>query len=166
MRSPLELRAPTVADAADVWRLVRDSGSLDLNSPYAYLLVCTDLADTSVVAVDEDGLAGFVACYRPPGDPTCAFVWQIAVASRARGSGLGRRLLTATLARPGNADARCLTATVTPDNEPSLRLFRGVAAALGVRCDERERFPADVFPAEVGDHEPELELRIGPLPPR
>jgi L-2,4-diaminobutyric acid acetyltransferase len=166
MRSALELRAPTVADAADLWRLVRDSGALDLNSPYAYLLICTDLAETSVVAVDEDGLAGFVACYRPPTDPTCAFVWQIGVAARARGGGLGRRLLTATLARPGNADARCLTATVTPDNEPSLRLFRGVADALGVRCEETERFPADVFPAEVGDHQPELELRIGPLPPR
>jgi L-2,4-diaminobutyric acid acetyltransferase len=166
MRADLQLRPPTVRDAADVWRLVRDSGSLDLNSPYAYLLVCTDHAATSVVAHDDEGLAGFVASYRPPADPTCAFVWQVAVARRVRGAGVGRRLLAATLAQPGNADARCLTATVTPDNEPSLRLFRGFADGLGVRCEERERFPVDVFPDEAGAHAPELELRIGPLPPR
>jgi L-2,4-diaminobutyric acid acetyltransferase len=166
MGGDLVLRPPTIDDAAAVWRLARDSGSLDLNSPYAYLLVCSDFATTSVVAEDTDGLVGFVACYRPPTDRACAFVWQVAVADRARGAGLGRRLLTAMLAQPGNADVRCLTATVTPDNEPSLRLFRGFADALGVRCAERERFPVDVFPQEVGAHEPELELRIGPLPPR
>jgi L-2,4-diaminobutyric acid acetyltransferase len=166
MRGDLVLRSPTIDDAAAVWRLARDSGSLDLNSPYAYLLVCSDFATTSVVAEGTDGLVGFVACYRPPTARSCAFVWQVTVADRARGAGLGRRLLTATLAQPGNADVRCLTATVTPDNEPSLRLFRGFADALGVRCEERERFPVDVFPLEVGAHEPELELRIGPLPPR
>jgi L-2,4-diaminobutyric acid acetyltransferase len=166
MRSALVLRAPAITDAADIWRLARDSGSLDLNSPYAYLLVCSDFAATSVVAEDESGLAGYVAGYRPPADPACAFVWQVAVAERARGQGLGRRLLTATLGRPGNAGSRCLTATVTPDNEASLRLFRGLAGALGVPCEEHERFPLDVFPPEAGAHRPEVELRIGPLPSR
>jgi L-2,4-diaminobutyric acid acetyltransferase len=162
----LRLAAPTPADAADLWRTARDSGSLDLNSPYAYLLVATDWADTSVVAHDDEGLVGFVAGYRPPTDPDHAFVWQVAVAGRARGRGVARHLLQGMLARPGNLDARFLTATVTPSNAASLALFGGLARSLQVPCERRERFPAALFPAELGTHEPELELRIGPLPPR
>ena len=158
------LREPRPDDAADLWRLVRDGGSLDLNSPYVYLLICTDHAATSVVAADQaDQPVGFVAAYRPPPDPTAAVVWQIGVAEQARGRGLAKRLLKAMLSREANRDAKELTATVTPDNRASLALFRGVAPDLSATVEERERFPAEVFP--VG-HEPELELRIGPLDPR
>jgi len=175
MSTAITFRAPVAADAAQLWRLARDSGSLDLNSPYAYLLWCTDFADTSVVAGPEDARArsgrdgepvGFVGGYRPPTDPEDAFVWQVAVAGDQQGRGLGRRLLAAFLARPGNRDARWLTATVTPDNGASLALFRGLATELEVDCHESERFGAELFPAETGVHQPELALRIGPLPPR
>ncbi|MFA9431325.1 diaminobutyrate acetyltransferase [Egicoccus sp. AB-alg2] len=181
MPDVVTFRAPAATDAADLWRLARDSGALDLNSPYAYLLWCTDFAATSVVAGtdavtadgdagargrDADGIVGFVGGYRPPTDPTSAFVWQVAVADAQRGRGLGRRLLSAFLARPGNRDARWLTATVTPDNAASLALFQGLADDLGVGCRQSERFAAEVFPVEAGVHQPELELRIGPLPPR
>ena len=163
MADLITFRAPAADDAADLWRLARDS-SLDLNSPYAYLMWCTDFADTAVVATDGDAVAGFVVGHRPPTDPDAAFVWQVAVAGSQRGRGLGRRLLLAFLDQPGNRGARWLTATVTPSNAASLALFRGTATHLGVDCDERERFAADVFPTEAGDHEPEVALRIGPLP--
>jgi len=182
MSTAITFRAPVAADAAELWRLARDSGSLDLNSPYAYLLWCTDFADTSVVAGPGDArvadparvadaahdgdVVGFVGGYRPPTDPDHAFVWQVAVAGDQRGRGLGRRLLSAFLARPGNRDARWLTATVTPDNAASLALFEGFAADLGVGCHRSERFGTELFPAETGVHQPELALRIGPLPPR
>ncbi|MFO7778276.1 MAG: diaminobutyrate acetyltransferase [Nitriliruptoraceae bacterium] len=157
----IRLREPRPDDAAALWQLVRDSGSLDLNSAYVYLLICTDHAATSVIATDaQDEPVGFVAAYRPPPDPDAAFVWQIGVAERARGRGLATRLLRAMLAREANRDARLLTATVTPDNQASLALFHGVAAELSARIDEEERFPSRVFPE---GHEPEIELRIGPL---
>lgn len=168
MTTSITFRAPAAADAVALWRLARDSGSLDLNSPYAYLLWCTDFVDTSVVAGPEerdDEVVGFVGGYRPPTDLDHAFVWQVAVASDQRGRGLGRRLLQAFLARPGNRDARWLTATVTPDNAASLALFEGFAADLGVGCHRSERFGTELFPAETGVHQPELALRIGPLPP-
>lgn len=155
------LREPRPGDAAALWRLVRDGGSLDLNSPYVYLLICTDHAATSVVATDEhDEPIGFVAAYRPPPDPEAAFVWQIGVATRARGQGLAKRLVKAMLSRDANDDAKVLTATVTPDNEASLALFRSLASELSADLEENERFPAEVFPE---GHEPEVELRIGPL---
>lgn len=146
-----------------MWALLAGAG-LDHNSPYAYLLVCTDFAATSVVAEDESGLVGAVAAYRPPTRPQAVFVWQVGVADRARGLGLGRRMLHGVLAQPANADVTELTATVTPSNEPSLRLFRGLARELGVSCAEHPRFLAEHFPPE-GDHEPEDELVIGPLSP-
>jgi L-2,4-diaminobutyric acid acetyltransferase len=158
------LREPRPDDAAELWRLVRDGGSLDLNSPYVYLLICSDHAATSVVAADEhDRPVGFVAAYRPPPDPDAAFVWQIGVAERARGQGLAKRLLKAMLSREANRDAKELTATVTPDNAASLALFRSIAPDLSAELHENERFPAEVFPE---GHEPEVELRIGPLEAR
>lgn len=158
------LREPRPEDAAELWRLVRDGGSLDLNSPYVYLLICTDHAATSVVATDErDEPVGFVAAYRPPPDPAVAFVWQIGVAERARGQGLAKRLLMAMVSREANGDAQELTATVTPDNAASLALFRSVALDLSTGLEEHERFSAEVFPE---GHEPEVELRIGPLKAR
>ena len=147
-----------------MWRLVRDGGSLDLNSPYLYLLVCTDFAATSLVAFEGDELLGFVAAYRPPTDSTAVFVWQIGVAPAARGRGLAKRLLNAMLDRPANADARNLTATVTPENAASMALFRSIARDLGLSVSESERFAAELFPGGAGEHEPEMELRIGPLP--
>ncbi|MEX0704991.1 MAG: diaminobutyrate acetyltransferase, partial [Nitriliruptoraceae bacterium] len=163
MNHDIELRTPTPDDAAAMWQLVRDDGTLDVNSPYAYLLVCTDYADTSLVATDGRGVVGFVSGYRPPSQPDDLFVWQIGVHRRARRRGLGRRLLKALLDCPGSEGATSLTATVTPDNEASMALFERFAANLGVPCERSERFAADLFPA--GDHSAEFELRIHPLPP-
>ena len=143
---------------------MRDGGSLDLNSPYLYLLICTDFAATSIVAADaDDAPVGFVAAYRPPDDPGAAFVWQVGVAPRARGKGLAKRLLTGMLTRDANRDTTELTATVTPSNEASMALFHGVARDLDASVVTSERFAAELFPE---GHEPEVELRIGPLAPR
>lgn len=159
----VRLRTPTVSDGADLWRALSEAG-LDRNSPYAYLLVATDFAATSLVAEDEGGMLGAVAAYRPPPRPEAVFVWQVGVLDRGRGRGLASRMLHALIELPANLDATELTATVTPDNEASLRLFRGFARDLGVACKEEPRFLLEHFPQEAGDHEPEDELVIGPLP--
>lgn len=140
-----------------------EAGALDINSPYAYLLVCTHFASTSIVADDAGGadLAGFIAAYRLPDDRDVLFVWQITVAAAQRNSGLGRRLLTCLLARPGNRDVRWLEATITPSNHPSERLFQSFARSVGARCETTGSYPPDLFPD--GDHEPEIRYRIGPL---
>ncbi len=162
-RDDIRFRAPVADDAAAIWQLVRDDGGLDLNSPYAYLLVCTDYAETSVVAEDETGLIGFVASYRPPTRPEAIFVWQVGVAKRARRRGLGRRLLHQMLDRPANVDCAYVTSTVTPDNDASIALFRRLASDLRVPCETTPRFTEDHFPGD--EHEPEVEFEIGPLLP-
>lgn len=156
------LRGPTPDDAASMWRLAVESETLDVNSPYAYLLLCTHFASTSVVAHPQGaGLVGFVAAYRLPDDPDVVFVWQVAVTSSQQGAGLGGQLLSAVLARPGNRGVRWLEATITPSNRRSERLFRSFARSIGAHCEQAGGYSAALFPGS--EHEPEVRYRIGPL---
>ncbi|MBW3546654.1 MAG: diaminobutyrate acetyltransferase [Actinobacteria bacterium] len=161
--SALQLRTPVAGDATPMWRLAVDTGALDVNSPYAYLLVCTHFASTSVVAEDPEtqDLAGFVAAYRVPDDLDVLFVWQIGVSGQRRGAGLGGSLLRALLTQPGNGGVRWVEATVTPSNRGSERLFHSFAQSLGAACVATGSYPAELFPD--GNHEPEVLYRVGPL---
>jgi L-2,4-diaminobutyric acid acetyltransferase len=145
-----------------MWAMARDSGALDLNSPYAYVLTGEHFSATSVVAVDDDGvLAGFVTAYQPPSEPDAVFVWQVAVDPSRRGLGIGRRLLHEVIDRATPRGASSLTATVTPSNEASRRLFRAVATDRGADYEEQPLFGAELFPGE--GHEPEHRILISPI---
>lgn len=154
----VRLRQPRVEDGAAMWELVRASESLDLNSPYAYLLVGSHFAGTSVVAERAGEIVAFVAAYAPPGRPDTLFVWQVGVAAAARGAGLASRLLERAVAAGG---FRFLEATITPSNAASWALFRGFARRHGVACRESPCFSAAHFPG--AGHEGETLVRIGPL---
>ena len=156
------LRAPAPADGATLWRLVRDAGSLELNSAYAYLLLATHFPDTCLIAEEDGEPLGLVVGYRPPADPEAVFVWQVGVAPDARGRGLGGRMLHELLARAALGGARYLTATVSPDNEASRALFRSVARNLGAECRIESCFESHHFPEP---HPAEELFRIGPFTP-
>ena len=158
----LTVRKPALGDAADIHQLVVDGGTLEANSGYAYVLLCSHFAATSLVAEAEGELLGFVTGYRPPSHPDSVFVWQIGIASHARGRGLASILLDRLVALPACADVQYLEATVTPSNEPSKNLFLGFARRHGVPCRVRDGFAATVFPDEC--HESEQLYQIGPLP--
>jgi L-2,4-diaminobutyric acid acetyltransferase len=164
-RAPeIRLRTPTVEDGRGMYRIVRESGVLDENSPYAYLLLSTHFAPSSVVAEAEGRIVGFVAGYRPPSRPDAAFVWQVAVDPAARRRGLGKRMLRFFLDTPGNRTARYLEATVTPSNGPSRRLFESLARSLGVPSRWSDWFTGSHFGS--AGHEAEELIRIGPLEKR
>lgn len=158
----LSFRCPTVTDGAAVWELVQQSGTLEPNTCYAYLLLCTDFADTCLLAERDGELVGFAAAYRPPRRPDCLFVWQIGVHRSARREGLGLRLLQGLIDLPGAAGVRFLEATVAPSNLASRRLFESLARSRGVQCLASRGFvSADFGPLA---HEEEELIRIGPLP--
>ena len=156
------LRHPAVADAPAMLELVEQSGVLDRKSCYLYLLLCRDFAETCLVAEDNQGLLGFVTGYVPPQQPKTLFVWQIAVAARARQQGLARRLLQHLLHTPAGQQAEFLEATVAPSNSPSQRLFESLARTLGVSCKIFPGFAATDF-GDASTHEAEPILRIGPF---
>ena len=155
--SELVLRHPTVDDGLPVWRLVRDGGVLDLNSSYAYCATFRHFPRTCVVAEDDGAIAGFVTGYRIPERPDVLFVWQVGVAPTHRGRGLATQLLRWLVT---GTEARWLETTITPSNQASQHLFRGLARRLETGCEVSPGLSS----VQLGsDHEAEELYRIGPF---
>ncbi|MCP2338153.1 diaminobutyrate acetyltransferase [Actinomadura rupiterrae] len=157
------LAEPILRDGPELWRMARDSATLDVNSPYSYILWCRDFAATSIVARDassEGRPCGFVTGFLRPDAPETLFVWQVAVDRAHRGQGLARRMLDGLAERLVPRGARALEATVTPDNTASTALFTSFARDQGAELTRTPLFGPDLLP---GGHEPEVLFRIGPL---
>lgn len=156
---------PAPADGAALWRIARDSKTLDLNSSYSYLLWCRDFAATSAVARDADGEPiGFVTGYVRPDSLHTLLVWQVAVDEAHRGRGLAAALLDGLVARTAaEHGVNTVETTITPGNTASERLFTAFAERHGARLEREVLFEADQFPD--GPHDPEVLYRIGPLAP-
>ena len=157
-----QLRPPRLADAPLIWELVRDSGVLDLNSCYTYLLLCRDFAETCIVTENDQGLAGFITAYRPPTQSESLFVWQVGVAEHARRQGLATRMLKSLLSSAGCRDVQFLEATVSPSNVASRRMFETLARELEVPIHWTDGFLPEHFGSQQ-EHEAESLMRIGPL---
>src|SRR5690606_33625238 len=99
---------PEVAHGPAIHRLVAACKPLDLNSRYAYLLLCEHFADTCALARAGDRVVGFVSAYRPPGRDDTLFVWQVAVDAGMRGRGLAKAMLSDVLARDALRGCRYL----------------------------------------------------------
>ncbi|MFD4952353.1 diaminobutyrate acetyltransferase [Streptomyces sp. NPDC058451] len=157
------IERPSPADGAALWRLAKESGTLDVNSSYSYLLWCRDFAATSAVARGADGEpVGFVTGYVRPDRPHTLLVWQVAVDAGHRGQGLAARLLDALTTRvAAERGLTSLETTITPGNTASERLFTSYAARHGATVEREVLFGTEQFPD--GPHDPEVLHRIGPL---
>jgi len=161
-KGKVTFRRPTLEDGSAIWNLVDHCKPLDLNSCYAYLLVCRDFSETSVVAEDDGEVVGFISAYIPPPAPDVVFVWQVAVHSSQRGRKLAGRMLQEIMRCPACKHVRYLETTVTPSNKASMALFHSFARDADSNLDETEGFPARLF-GGAGAHEDERLLRIGPI---
>lgn len=157
----LTIRKPHLEDGAKIWKLVKDSGVLDVNSSYSYLMLCKYFQDTCAIAEEDGKAVGFVTGFRPPSDMETLFVWQIAVDPSQRGRGLASKLIQELLKRePG---AKYITATISPSNKASQALFKRLASDLNANIEESasDGIPEHIFPE--GGHEAEHLFRIGPI---
>jgi len=156
-----KIRTVTVHDGKRIWKLVSESGRLDVNSAYCYIMLTEYFRDTCLVAEKDGEAVGFVSAFLPPAKPETLFVWQIAVAEAHRGHGIADSLLSALVAEECCRRVRFVEATVSPDNRPSKRLFEKLARKLGAPLAASEGFAASLFPGEA--HEDERLIRIGPI---
>jgi L-2,4-diaminobutyric acid acetyltransferase len=160
-RLPWLIRPVDVSDASAIWRLVDQCSTLDKNSCYAYLLLCSDFADTCLAAYAGDELVGFILGYVPPKREDVLFVWQVGVSRSVRGQGLGKELLGELTRRAVARGTRYLEATVTPGNVASKRLFCSLAASRECEFATFSHFQSHHFASS--QHDEELLYRIGPL---
>lgn len=159
--STIALRKPTADDGKRVHALVRDCKPLDENSLYCNLLQCTHFAGTSVAAVANGELVGFISGYIRPDQQDTLFIWQVAVGQQARGRGLGRQMLGELLKRPETTKVHFIETTITPDNDASWGLFRSFTRHHNTSAEESVLFESlRHFGAK---HKGEYLLRIGPL---
>lgn len=162
----LHLREPRLEDGAALHALIRSCPPLDVNSAYAYFLLCDHFRHTSVVAEDGEGrLLGAITAYVRPDDPETLFVWQVASHADARGQGLGKRMLSEVADRPAAANCTRLQTTIGPSNAASRRLFASWAESRGLSVREEAYLEPDHFDAGDGEgaHEAECLFTLHPL---
>lgn len=152
---------PHTEDGSKVHALVVSCPPLDPNSLYCNLLQCTHFRETCILAEMDDASVGWVSAYRPPQEPDTLFIWQVAIATEARGKGLALHLIKALLARPACAGVGRIRTTITPDNQASWAMFRSLARNLGAGFSDTPWLLADAH--FDGAHASEHLVTIGPL---
>lgn len=157
----IRLRLPELVDGKPVHELIRRCPPLDLNSSYNYFLLCSHFRGTCVVAEQDEGICGFLSAYLLPAQPDTLFIWQMAVDSSARGTGLAGRMLAEVLARPACLQLRYIETTITPDNAASRRVFERLAEYLHIDTTEEIFLEARHFGGEA--HDDERLIRLGPI---
>ena len=150
----------TIADAKAVYELVKSSGTLECNTEYAYLLLCTHFANTCCVVRRDNEVMGALLAYVSPSAKNTLFVWQIGVASDCRGKGLARGMILDVLRRTICKDVHYLQATVSESNTSSRAVFSSLAKYISCPIKVTDGFLPEHF---IGQHEAEPLLTIGPF---
>ncbi len=118
------MRKPRQTDGSKVWSLINNCQPLDTNSMYCNLLQTGHFKDTCVISERDGQVVGWVSAYRKPEEPSCLFVWQVAVAPQARGCGLAAQMLSELVCREEHSDIHAIQTTITESNQASWGCFR------------------------------------------
>ncbi|MFH5183972.1 diaminobutyrate acetyltransferase [Paenibacillus sp. TAB 01] len=155
------IRTTKAGDGASLWQLASDSGRLDVNSAYCYIMLCEYFSDTCLIAEIQGEKAGFVTAFLHPSHPEVLFIWQIAVSAAHRGKGIAEQLLTKLMESSRCRQVRFIETTISRSNTASHRLFDKFAKSMGAAKVITEGFAPQLFPG--AGHEEEPLVRIGPI---
>lgn len=122
---------------------------------------CSHFSSTSVTAISQDKLVGFISAYIVPDRPNTLFVWQVAVGTQARGQGLATRMLQHILDRPLCNSVRYLETTITESNKPSWALFNALSSKLNTKLHSSIMFDREKHLDNA--HDTEMLVKIGPF---
>lgn len=157
----INLRPPLPEDGASAFKLIANCPPLDSNSLYCNLLQCSHFSSTSVVALSQDEVVGFISAYVVPDRPNVLFVWQVAVGCQARGQGLATRMLQHILDRPFCNEIEYLETTITESNQASWGLFKSLSSKLNTELQHSVMFEREQHLDNA--HDTEMLVRIGPF---
>jgi len=161
MMRQIEYRHPVLNDGLSLFNLVKASPPLDLNSVYYYYILCRDFSDTCVVAENNQQITGFISAYRKPREPSCLFVWQVAVTKESRGRQLASNMLEWLVDSMACNDMCVLETTITPSNHASLSLFKRFAEKRQANSHTSTFLDISQFGGQA--HEAEVLFRITSL---
>ncbi|HKI61590.1 MAG TPA: diaminobutyrate acetyltransferase [Mariprofundaceae bacterium] len=157
----LFFRPPVAEDALSMHALVEQCGSLDINSPHCYLVLCEHFASTCVIVEVNGGLSAFIAAYIPPDRSDTLFIWQAAVDAALRGHGVAKRMIRHLLSRRNLKRVRFIEAMISPSDQASHSLFQALANECNSDMQETRRFSSAIFGKD--DREPVDLIRVGPI---
>lgn len=161
-KTHISYRKPEPRDGTQIWKLIRDIGSLDLNSAYCYTLLGDYFTDTCMIAQSNEEIVGFISAFRSPRNPETLFVWQVAVSSSHRRQGIAKAMLKQILKQKECKGVRFIETTVSPTNMASRRLFLSFAEEESVPSTVTVGYGAEMFPDD-SNHEDEPLFVIGPF---
>ncbi|MEH0059381.1 MULTISPECIES: diaminobutyrate acetyltransferase [Auritidibacter] len=144
-------------DGAKIYRIARDTGVLDLNSSYSYLLWVRDFSQTSVVAELDGEVVGFITGYIRPDAPDTLMVWQVGVDEAARGLRVASQMLDAL---NESVQPKVLETTITSTNKASNALFASFAKRNNAGEEITPLFTPEMYP---DDQPTEYLHHIAPL---
>jgi L-2,4-diaminobutyric acid acetyltransferase len=157
----INLKVPQSGLGSMVHKLIAECPPLDQNSMYCNLLQTHHFAGTSVAAIYQSQLVGFISGYILPEKPDTLFVWQVAVHPKARGIGLASKMLSHLLQRPASIHVQNLETSITPTNKGSWKLFERLARELDAPLEKTVLF--DRFQHLNDEHDTEHLVQIGPF---
>lgn len=157
----IHFKPPKPDDGYLINQLIAKCPPLDTNSVYCNLLQCTHFSNTSVCAVQNKKLVGFISAYLLPQRPNTLFIWQVAVDESARGKGIAIQMLLEILQRPFCEKVNYIETTITNSNKPSWTLFNKLAKRLKTDTEVSTAFHEEKH--FNGLHESEQLMRIGPI---
>lgn len=157
----VNLKQPTAGLGSMVYKLVSECPPLDQNSMYCNLLQCHHFSATSIAAIYQSELIGFISGYIIPERPNTLFIWQVAVDKKARGIGLALKMLSELLKKPGCSEVQYLETSITAKNKASWKLFERLAKNLEVPLHKSVLF--DQFHHLNDQHDTEHLVKIGPF---
>lgn len=156
----VSIRMPQVSDGKRLHALTQETGILDVNSEYLYLLLGAHFQQTCAVVEKEGQVSGFVSAYIPPAQPDVLFIWQVAIDRACRKQGLALAMVKNILQRHSCAHVTYLQATIAPANHPSRAFFKSLARVFSCPFHEKPFFRKDDF---AQSHEAEPLCCVGPL---
>ncbi|GGO59666.1 diaminobutyrate acetyltransferase [Roseovarius pacificus] len=139
----ITFRKPGREDGSAIWDLIASCHPLDENSMYCNLIQCDHFSDTCVLAEMNGEPVGWISAYRMPDDLETLFVWQVAVSEKARGQGLGTRMLEHLVEREDCDGVNRLQTTITLDNDASWALFGRFSTNVSGKLTSQPYFQRD-----------------------